>query len=83
MDADLASTFQQYLLNFVRTGDPNDGGEDRGGGGGDNLPRFEEYGSESECHTWTLNVKSRESGGLGGIENPGANERCWKWQMNL
>lgn len=71
VDANLALTFQEYLLNFVRKGDPNAKG----------LPRFEEYGSDDE--NWTLDVKAKASGGLKRIGNPGANERCFGWQASL
>lgn len=75
-DAELAGTFQQYLLNFVRKGDPNADDSDC-----DSLPRFESYGSDDR--NWTLDVKSKESGGLKRVGNPGANERCFEWQRNL
>lgn len=71
VDANLALTFQEYLLNFVRKGDPN----------AKRLPRFEKYGSDEE--NWTLDVKSRASGGLKRTANPGANERCFGWQESF
>ena len=71
IDANLALTFQEYLLNFVRRGDPNAKG----------LPRFEQYGPDSE--NWTLDIKSKASGGLKRTKNPGANSRCDKWQESF
>ena len=71
VDSDLALTFQEYLLNFVRKGDPN----------GCGLPRFEEYGPDSV--NWTLDVKSQDKGGLKRTKNPGANERCFGWQESF
>lgn len=43
IDEAVASRFQSYILNFVRTGDPNSHG----------LPKFEEYGKSA----WTMDVK--------------------------
>ena len=63
VDSAVALPFQQYILNFARTGNPNS----------DSLPRFDEYGRSA----WTMDVKT---GGFRHITNPGANDRCRRWQ---
>lgn len=93
---EVAAGLQDYFLNFIRTGDPNDSGSTAAPAAPaapaasaasaasvadtSSPPRFRFEPYGPDCEAWTLDIGKQ---GFQRVRNPGDNERCWKWQASL